>query len=95
MVEQSAVARLGRLEAELLAVPRAGALEVLGRQSRRHPGGGQGRFVAHEREATNLFSSRVALPLYDWMNVTVTMLERHPNDPGPEVTVSADAGNDR
>jgi muconolactone delta-isomerase len=24
-----------------------------------------------------------ALPLYDWMNITVTPLEAHPNDPGP------------
>ena len=24
-----------------------------------------------------------ALPLYDWMNVTVTPLEAHPNDPVP------------
>jgi muconolactone D-isomerase len=24
-----------------------------------------------------------ALPLYDWMNITVTPLEVHPNDPGP------------
>jgi muconolactone D-isomerase len=30
-----------------------------------------------------------ALPLYDWMNVTVTALEAHPNDPGPPATVSA------
>jgi len=30
-----------------------------------------------------------ALPLYDWMNITVTPLERHPNDPGPQATVSA------
>jgi muconolactone delta-isomerase len=33
-----------------------------------------------------------ALPLYDWMNITVTPLELHPNDPGPEATVSAAAG---
>ena|ERR1700704_1348569 len=32
-----------------------------------------------------------ALPLYDWMNVTVTPLEAHPNDPGPTATVSAAA----
>ena len=24
-----------------------------------------------------------ALPLYDWMNITVTQLEAHPNDPVP------------
>jgi muconolactone D-isomerase len=30
-----------------------------------------------------------ALPLYDWMNITVTPLEAHPNDPGPPATVSA------
>ena len=30
-----------------------------------------------------------ALPLYDWMNITVTPLEAHPNDPGPRATVSA------
>jgi len=27
-----------------------------------------------------------ALPLYDWMNITVTPLEAHPNDPGPPAT---------
>ena len=30
-----------------------------------------------------------ALPLYDWMNITVTPLEPHPNDPLPPATVSA------
>jgi muconolactone D-isomerase len=30
-----------------------------------------------------------ALPLYGWMNITVTPLEAHPNDPGPTATVSA------
>jgi muconolactone D-isomerase len=30
-----------------------------------------------------------ALPLYDWMNITVTPLEGHPNDPVPPATVSA------
>jgi muconolactone D-isomerase len=34
-----------------------------------------------------------ALPLYDWMQVTVTPLEPHPNDPAPEATVSAAAGS--
>jgi muconolactone D-isomerase len=33
----------------------------------------------------------VALPLYDWMRVTVTPLERHPNDPVPRATVSVAA----
>jgi muconolactone delta-isomerase len=32
-----------------------------------------------------------ALPLYDWMQVTVTPLKPHPNDPAPEATVSAAA----
>jgi hypothetical protein len=36
-----------------------------------------------------------ALPLYDWMNITVTPLEPHPSDPGPPVTVSAAAGSQR
>ena len=27
-----------------------------------------------------------ALPLHDWMNITVTPLEAHPNDPGPPAT---------
>jgi muconolactone D-isomerase len=30
-----------------------------------------------------------ALPLADWMNITVTPLEPHPNDPPPQATVSA------
>ena len=29
-----------------------------------------------------------ALPLYDWMQITVTPLELHPNDPAPEETLS-------
>jgi muconolactone D-isomerase len=33
-----------------------------------------------------------ALPLYDWMNLTVTPLETHPNDPVPQATVPAAAG---
>ena len=30
-----------------------------------------------------------ALPLYDWMNVTLIRLEPHPNDPIPEATLFA------
>jgi muconolactone delta-isomerase len=32
-----------------------------------------------------------ALPLNDWMRVTVTPLEAHPNDPGPQANVSTAA----
>jgi muconolactone D-isomerase len=32
-----------------------------------------------------------ALPLYDWMQVTVTPLEAHPNDPLAQATVPAGA----
>jgi muconolactone D-isomerase len=34
------------------------------------------------------------LPLYDWMHVTVTALEAHPNDPGaaPKISGSATMG---
>ena len=32
---------------------------------------------------TQLDSLLDALPLYEWMRVTVTRLEPHPNDPGP------------
>jgi muconolactone delta-isomerase len=34
-----------------------------------------------------------ALPLYDWMQVTVTPLEFHPNDPAAPETVCAAAGS--
>jgi muconolactone delta-isomerase len=34
-----------------------------------------------------------ALPLSDWMNITVTTLEAHPNDPVSQATVSAAAGS--
>jgi muconolactone D-isomerase len=34
-----------------------------------------------------------ALPLFDWMDVTVTPLEAHPNDPEPPATISAAAGS--
>ena len=34
-----------------------------------------------------------ALPLFDWMHVTVTPLEPHPNDPLPAATVAAAAGS--
>jgi muconolactone D-isomerase len=36
-----------------------------------------------------------ALPLYDWMNITVTKLTAHPNDPGPPATGSAVARSQR
>ena len=36
-----------------------------------------------------------ALPLYDWMHVTVTPLEPHPNDPVPPATVSAAARSEQ
>jgi muconolactone D-isomerase len=36
-----------------------------------------------------------ALPLYDWMNITVTRLEAHPNDPRPPATDSAVARSQR
>jgi muconolactone delta-isomerase len=32
-----------------------------------------------------------ALPLYEWMRVSVTPLERHPNDPGASNVSPADA----
>lgn len=32
-----------------------------------------------------------ALPLFDWMNITVTPLDPHPNDPVPEAPVSSAA----
>lgn len=32
-----------------------------------------------------------ALPLYDWMQITVTPLEPHPNDPAPEEVLSTAA----
>jgi muconolactone D-isomerase len=34
-----------------------------------------------------------ALPLFDWMRVTITSLERHPNDPAPEATLTTAAGS--
>jgi muconolactone D-isomerase len=34
-----------------------------------------------------------ALPLYDWMQLTITALEAHPNDPAPHTTISAAAGS--
>ena len=33
-----------------------------------------------------------ALPLADWMQITVTSLEPHPNDPAPQETLSTAAG---
>ncbi len=33
------------------------------------------------------------LPLDDWMHVTVTPLERHPNDSPPQATISTAAGS--
>ena len=36
-----------------------------------------------------------ALPLYDWMNITVTPLEPHPNDPLPQATVSVAAWSEQ
>jgi muconolactone D-isomerase len=36
-----------------------------------------------------------ALPLYDWMHVTVTPLEPHPNDPVPQQTVSTAARSEQ
>lgn len=43
-------------------------------------------YTDSEAQLTDLLR---ALPLYDWMNVTVTPLEAHPNDPGPPTSVSA------
>jgi muconolactone delta-isomerase len=39
-----------------------------------------------ERELNGLLR---ALPLYEWMRVTVTPLEPHPNDPAPRATACA------
>jgi muconolactone D-isomerase len=36
-----------------------------------------------------------ALPLYDWMNITVTPLEPHPNDPPPQPTIAPAARSQR
>jgi len=35
-----------------------------------------------------LASLLAALPLYDWMRITVTPLEPHPNDPDPQEALS-------
>jgi muconolactone D-isomerase len=43
-------------------------------------------YADSEAQLTDLLR---ALPLYDWMNITVTPLEAHPNDPGPPAIVSA------
>jgi muconolactone D-isomerase len=43
-------------------------------------------YTDSEAQLTDLLR---ALPLYDWMNITVTPLKAHPNDPGPPATVSA------
>ena len=37
----------------------------------------------HADSAPQLDSLLGALPMHDWMRVTVTPLEPHPNDPGP------------
>jgi muconolactone delta-isomerase len=37
---------------------------------------------------TRLDGLLAALPLYEWMHVTVTPLEPHPNDPAAQATVS-------
>ena len=39
-----------------------------------------------EAQLTDLLRT---LPLYDWMNITVSPLGAHPNDPGPPATVFA------
>jgi muconolactone D-isomerase len=36
-----------------------------------------------------------ALPLYDWMNITVTPLEPHPSDPAPQPKISLAARSQR
>jgi muconolactone D-isomerase len=41
-----------------------------------------------EAQLTDLLG---ALPLYDWMRITVTTLEPHPSDPVPPTIVSAAA----
>jgi muconolactone D-isomerase len=43
-------------------------------------------YADSEAQLTDLLR---ALPLYDWMNITVTPLDAHPNDPGPPMTGSA------
>ena len=36
-----------------------------------------------------------ALPLADWMKITITPLAPHPNDPVAEATIAATAGSER
>ena len=43
-------------------------------------------YTDSEKQLTDLLR---ALPLYDWMNITVTPLEAHPNDPQPPLAGSA------
>ena len=45
-----------------------------------------------ETELEGLLSG---LPLYEWMNVTITALEPHPNDPAAAQATSAPAGAGR
>lgn len=48
-----------------------------------HAGPGQSRILGLYRadSETELEALLRALPLYDWMGVTITALEHHPNDP--------------
>jgi muconolactone D-isomerase len=75
-----------RTEAEGAAsaeLARAGHLERLWTVSRA-PGRWRGLGLYRADNGVEMDALLRALPLYDWMDVTVTPLETHPHDPGSE-----------
>jgi muconolactone D-isomerase len=79
-----------RQEAEASAAARLAGDGHLARVWRRSAGPGETTVLGLYRAAseTELDGLLSALPLYDWMNVTVTPLEPHPNDPAAAVDAS-------
>ena len=74
----------GREDAEAGAAgPLSARHGQLLRSGRRPRGGGEAKVVGLYRAATEPALDTVlrSLPLYDWMDITVTPLGRHPNDP--------------
>jgi len=79
-----------RTEAEGAAsaeLARAGHLERLWTVSRA-PGRWRGLGLYRASEEAEMNALLRALPLYEWMDVTVTPLEAHPHDPGSELSAA-------
>jgi muconolactone D-isomerase len=86
--EKEVAARTDAEGAASAELARAGHLERLWTVSRA-PGRWRGLGLYRASDEAEMNALLRALPLYEWMHVTLTPLQAHPHDPGSEPSTAA------